>query len=335
MARRRLPRWTWIAAVAALLFLVVMVRYRSALGTPMDPNDLTLRDFAVKQGTTSAAVARDLEERAFVPSAFFVQAYVALHGLDTEFKAGTFRISRSMTPRQIVAKLTDKAPSEKVTLVEGATVRDLAELLEERGIAAAESVVACVKSCAFEHAFLAEKPRGVDLEGYLFPDTYALHAGMGVPEILDVFLTNFGRRVNEERRAKAKAMDHTLHEVITMASLIEREVTETEDRKIVSGILWRRLELGIPLGVDASTLYAVGKRGSHPTAEDLQSDSPYNTRKRKGMPPGPINNPGLDAIDAALDPTDTEYLFYLTDENGAVHYARTNAEHEANKDRYL
>lgn len=299
-----------------------------------DAEQTTLLSFNVDKGETAASVAARLEARGLIRSGFAFSWVASMREIDERFHPGSYRLSKSMTGDEILQKLTSSSAEIRVTLPEGLTARDIAQRLSDVGITDPFSLRDCVKTCLFDLPILAGRPSGADLEGYLFPDTYDFTTGMEAREVLDILVRTFDRRLSQELRDKITLSGHSLFEIITVASLVEKEVSGPRDRRIVSGIIWKRLELGIPLGIDAATIYALGGN-TELTAKNLQVDSPYNTRTNTGLPPGPICNPGLDAIRAALEPEQTDWLFYLSDPQGVTRYAKTNAEHEANKAKYL
>lgn len=212
-----------------------------------------------------------------------------------------------------------KEPDEiTITIPEGYTVRQMGEVFEKAGLFKKE-----------EFVVLAQNE-----EGFLFPDTYKFFKITTPEKLMAKMKNNFESKVKEflpeiERQKKS------LRDIITIASIIEKEVHNTDDRVLVSGILWKRISEGIGLQVDASLNYILGKTSAELTQDDLKTDSPYNTYKYKGLPKGPISNPGLGAIKSAIYPEKSPYLFYLSDDNGQTHYARNFEEHKENKRRYL
>ncbi len=192
-----------------------------------------------------------------------------------------------------------------------------------------------------EFDFLESKPENLSLEGYLFPDTYRVFASSSPEEIVYRLLRNFDLKLNEEMRAEIKRQGKTIHEIITMASIIEKEApifnqTSAQDAKIISGIFWNRLEIGMALQTDASLSYIFEDKKSVHSGEELKVDSPYNSYLYRGLPPGPIANPGLIAIEAAIYPVKTDYFYFLTPLDGSrVYYAKTYQEHLNNKYKYL
>lgn len=171
-------------------------------------------------------------------------------------------------------------------------------------------------------------------EGFLFPDTYYFFPNVTTQAIGEKMLATFSRRI-EPLESEITSSGHTLQEIVIMASILEKEAATPEDRATISGILWNRIAKGMPLQVDATFMYLLGKTSSELTTADLQFKSAYNTYINKGLPYGPIGNPGIDAIRAAIHPRQSQYLYYLSGKDGVMHYAKTFAEHKANKLKYL
>ncbi len=192
-----------------------------------------------------------------------------------------------------------------------------------------------------DYNFLKDKPDNMSLEGYLFPDTYRIYASSSPAELVSRMLTNFDNKLTSEMRADIKKQGKTIHEIITMASIIEKEAPifaqkDLKDAKIVSGIFWNRLEIGMALQSDATLSYILNDNKPAHSGSELSIDSPYNTYKYPGLIPGPICNPGIAAIEAAIYPSDTNYLYFLTTLDGKeIYYARTHDEHVRNKYLYL
>jgi len=206
-----------------------------------------------------------------------------------------------------------------ITVPEGNTIVETAKILKEKFPSFSES----------SFIFLA---RGK--EGYLFPDTYKFLPNVKPEKVIEAMTKNFEDRTKGLENELQKS-GRTLEGIVTMASIIEEEARNKEDRRIISGVLWKRIDLGIALQVDATFLYINGKNTYELTTEDLKEDHPYNTYTNRGLPPGPITNPGLDAILAALRPKESPYLFYLSDRTGKTYYAEDFEEHKKNKRLYL
>ncbi len=193
-----------------------------------------------------------------------------------------------------------------------------------------------VKDYSEAYSFLKEAPRQGSLEGYLFPDTYRLYSSSTSDQLAIKMLNNFQAKISSDMLAEIKKQNRSLRQVIIMASILEKEVKSEEDMKIVSGIFWRRISGGQPLESCATLAYILGEKKAQYSLADTKIDSPYNTYKNYGLPPGPINNPGLRAITAAIYPTPSNYNYFLSDpETGKTIFSRTYDEHLKNKYKYL
>ena len=210
-------------------------------------------------------------------------------------------------------------PPVRITFPEGVTVRDIAEKVSD-----------ALPLISAQDFMSLGKPE----EGYLFPDTYIFTTNADAKSIIDTMRTNFNTKIIP-LMGDIKASGHSLSDIVIIASLIEKEVRTDANRRIVSGILWNRLALGMPLQVDAVFGYIFNRDTYSPSFEDLKVSSPYNTYIHTGLPPGPISNPGLESTQAALYPTKTDYLYYLTGKDDQMHYARTYDGHQVNQSKYL
>ncbi|MAG12109.1 MAG: hypothetical protein CMI52_04895 [Parcubacteria group bacterium] len=241
-------------------------------------------------------------------------------------------------------------PREEIVIrvIEGWDLRDIAAHLAQKGLANQKEFYDFVGTPAKQsrpkyqksdlmksYPFLKEIPDGLSLEGYIFPDTHRVYADASIEEIVDRLLSNFDDKISDKLRDEIKKQNKTLYEILTMASVIEREVNTNGDRAKVSDILWSRMRVGMPLQVDSSVNYVTEKNDAAITKKDSRIESPYNTYRFKGLPVGPISNPGLKSIKAAIYPEITPYTYFLTDKEGNVHYARTLDEHNENKYKYL
>ncbi len=277
---------------------------------------------AYEDATPFGVLLASMEKRDIVRSALLTRVFVQIYGDHARIPAGEYYIKEGTWLPQIAKQLAKgdyQIPTVKVTFPEGLTNREMAELLAE-------------KLPGFDtKAFLtfAEKE-----EGYLFPNTYDFFATVKPEKIVAMLREEFATQV-EVLSPELRASGKTEKEMIIMASILEGEVKTEEDRRIVSGILWKRIAKGMPLQVDATFVYLLGKGSEDLTLTDLSVDSPYNTYRNKGLPPGPINNPGIDAMRTAVTPEDSPYFFYLSDKDGVTHYAKTFDEHKANKAKYL
>lgn len=312
------------------------------------------RMVAVTIAPNSAAsyVAENLVAEKLIPfSALFV-AYVRLTGTADDLKVGTFTLQQGTSVAEIVRILSSANRVERrITLLEGWGIKEMGEYLVAQGaiknIQEWYTAVGTPPSVAgpktqlggsFSHPLVAEAiPPGHSREGFLFPDTYRIANDATAEDIAKTLLDNFQTRVEPDLVAHFKETGKgvDLYETVTLASIIEREVRSDEDRKIVADIFQRRLIEGMALQADSTVNYVTGNKTPSITSADRDIDSPWNTYQHRGLPPSPISNPSLSAIKAVLSPTPNTHVYFLTDAAGGVHYARTFAEHVANKERYL
>ena len=326
----------FIVAVALVGFLW----YRFALSSVSAEQDRTV--VSIESGMSVSRIADLLEEKNLIRSPFAFRLYVRLHGMQTKLQAGRFVLPEAMSVPDVVEVLrSGKSQEISVTIPEGWTVKDIDTAIARMGLADSGSIIDCAQRCDFSSFDFLPKvsglaARGGKLEGYLYPDTYFADTANFVPKFfLERMLGAFRKNVVDAYVADIKASGHSLHEIVTMASLVEEETRTDAERPIVAGILWKRYDGNIGLGVDATVRYIVDKPTNAITVSDLETESPYNTRKYRGLPPGPIANPGLKSILAALDPQESPYWYYLHDTKGIIHYAVTNEEHNENRRKYL
>ncbi len=276
----------------------------------------------VGQGQTIAAVARDLVARRVIKWSWVFRAVLALEPGPGLVVAGDYYFAKPDNVWQTAARLTrgdyGLAPV-RVGLPEGASVREMAMILDV--------ALPDFDATAFITTALIS-------EGYLFPDTYFFQPTVKPDEIIKLLGANFQEKIKPLQSAIVKS-GRTLEQIIIMASLLEKEAGDPEARRTIAGILWKRLDNEMPLQVDAIFPYIVGKNTFELDHRDLATTSPYNTYRLRGLPAGPITNPGLEAIEAALTPIETDYWYYLSDRAGNFHYAVDFDQHRANKTRYL
>jgi len=304
--------------VGVLLFLLYFVTISAPLNFPGATYVKVPKDQSFDE------IAQNLEERNIIRSALAFRLFARLYGPQTHLMSGEYFFSEPITVVSVARRLMrgdfELLPI-KVTLPEGTTAEQMAELLAK-------------KIPDFDHEEFLEKAK--PKEGYLFPDTYFFLPGAEPDEVLEVLEENFTRQINDPRVQEALAkFDKPLSDVIIMASLLEKEAAKTKDRQMIAGILWKRIAINMPLQVDAVFPYIIGKNTFNITRAELRTDSPYNTYTNKGLPIGPIANPGLDSILAAMTPVKTNYLFYLSDLNSQFHFSPTYSEHLAKQRKYL
>lgn len=298
------------------------------------------RDQAAVIDIKSGATIRDVRDTLTAANVLRAPMWFLFYGKATNrvVHAGRFAVAPGTPVRELYLLLTDGADLElQITMIEGWTLKDFEAHLVSRGLVTEADMALALSDPALKtrYTFLEGIPAGVDVEGYLFPDTYRFFSDATAADMVDRLLREFETRVVVARESEIVASGYTLHEVVTIASLLEREVRHPEDMAMVSDVIRKRLKVGIPLQLDATVNYVTGKNEPGVSLADTQVDSPYNTYKYLGLPIGPISNPGDAAFNAALNPQENPYYFYLTTPDGTVVYARTNEEHVQNKARYL
>jgi len=309
--------------------------------TPVESDSEEVVFFLVKKGQDAGEIANNLKSQDLIKYSSLFKWYALIFNKADKLKAGEYELFRSMTVPEIIDKLTSGEMIKKtITIIEGWSLRNIGEYLEDQGIALSEQLFALdnkEKTDSYfsnKFDFLKDKPKNLGVEGYLFPDTYELSPEDGLEDIVIETLYNFNNKISDLKE-EIFSQDKTLFEIITMASLIEKEVRTFTDKRIVAGVLWKRLEVGMPLQVDATITYITGRKSTEILKEELEIDSLYNTYKYKGLPRGPICSPGIKSIEAAIRPTETEYWFYLSTPDGETIFSRTLKEHNEAAVKYL
>jgi UPF0755 protein len=303
--------------------------------------------FNIEKGQGLEEIALNLESENLIKDDFYFKVYALLTGKTKDIKAGTYELNSSLTVPQILEKFVGGETFKiEITIPEGFNLKQIEEALSEK-MGRPVFFEFSAKDFKDSFSFLAKVSDGESLEGFLFPDTYLLDPMVQDKEIAEIFLKNFDKKFNQDFREKIETQQKNIFEIITMASLLEKEVKTKEDKEIVSGILWKRIEIGMPLQVDATIAYIENdiendikndienEKTSKVSYEETKIDSPYNTYKYKGLPKGPISNPGLESINAALNPKKSDYLYYLSKPDGQTVFSRTLEEHNIAKAKYL
>ncbi len=299
----------------------------------------------IESGDSLSSITATLAEKDLIRSETAFKWYARAAGTSGKIKAGAFLLNPSQSASEILEVLTTgKSQQISVTIPEGYSVSDIDALMASKGLGASGAILDCAFRCDFStFDFLPLKAvgnrelgYGSRLEGYLFPETYYIDIADYQPKFfLERLLGTFRKRVITAYEADIKKSGRSLGDLVIMASIVEKESRVGTERPIVAGILWKRLDTGIALGVDATLRYALGKPTGAITQTDLGSTTVYNTRTNRDLPPSPIANVGESAIRATLHPETSGYWYYLHDPSGLIHYAVTNDEHNQNRARYL
>jgi len=292
--------------------------------------------FSVKNGEGSKEISVNLERAGLIKWGPALRLYVQFKEVAGKLQAGNYRLSPSMTIPEIVNKFVNgDVVNEKITFPEGSNLKKIKKIFENseffKTIDLGEFKIIDLKE---EFDFLTDTPDEASLEGFLFPDTYFFELAMKGEEITRIFLNNFDEKISPYQD-EISAKELTLFDIVTMASLIEKEVQTKEDKELVSGIFWKRIRLGKPLESCATIAYIKGVDQWLYSFDDTRIESPYNTYLHAGLPPGPICNPGLESILAALYPKDSDYWYYLSTPEGETIFSKTFEEHSLAKEKYL
>lgn len=302
-----------IAMVATAGFLALW--YLGVIFPPFPPQSGPVI-LVIEKGTHARAIAEQLSAKNLIRSPNVFLGYVKLMSHEGLLRSGNFVFHGPLSIPAVLAAMKTGADEKTIFIPEGWTVADIAAYFEEQGFFSKEEFTA------------AAQP----YEGYLFPDTYRVFEDASPQDIVALMRSNFEKKTASLGLGTSK---YSLSDIVVMASLLEREAPSLGDRKLVAGILWKRLEAGMPLQVDATLTYAVGRGSLSLTSDDLALDSPYNTYRHLGLPVGPIANPGLKSLEAALNPTPSPYWFYLSDREELLYYSTTFEEHREKKFKYL
>lgn len=315
----------------------------SRLDSPADPGDTKPRSFTVPAGQTAAEIADRLQEEGLISESLAFRMLAQLQGVSAALEAGEYELSPSMRPSQILDVLAGgkTKPAPLVTIPEGWRAEEIAERLAAHGIGSSDQFMLLVREGKSSSPALASRPSGTGLEGYLFPDSYSFDSRTTMGNMVERMIQQFESRFTPEMRKKADNFGMSIHEAVTLASIIEREAVIPSERPIMAGVFHNRLRQGMRLDADPTVQYALASqdpqsRGLYGwwkiglNAVDLEIDSPYNSYRYTGLPPGPICNPGLASLLASIEPEQTDHLYFVARPDGSHAFSRTLEEHYEN-----
>ncbi len=340
----------WTVAMAAFAFFAIRgaasavgdsLRHLPEASATVSPQ---LTEVVVESGSLAADIVDLLVERGVVEDTRRLELLLDLSGAAAELRAGRYEFPTPAPASEVIRKLSLGLTSERLLAIpEGRRLEELGEIVANAEIAT-ESEWAEALARPRDRPFLASRPEGASLVGYLLPASFATTPDTTADELVDQMLDAFAEQVTPDLIAEAEAQGLTLHEVLTLASIVEREAVVPEERPTVASVFRNRYELGMPLQADPTVQFAIANEESvaeygwwkqELTIDDLAFDSPYNTYVYPGLPPGPIANPGIDAIIATIRPAETDYLYFVAMGDGSHAFAETLEEHNANVERYL
>jgi UPF0755 protein len=308
------------AVCIALVFLIFFYffQYRA-------PHDFpTNAVVSVTNGKGVTKISQELQAKHIIRSPFWLINFIIVLRHHRQIVGGEYYFSKPENVFHVAERLAKgdfQVEQIKTTVPEGVTAFDISDILLKN-----------YPTFDASHFIMLAKNK----EGYLFPDTYKFGSSVLPEKVIEVMTSNFAKKIADKNvQNSIHLFGKPLDQVLVMASILEGEARQMHTRQLVAGILWNRIRLGIPLQVDAAFRYVNGKTTAALTKDDLKIDSPYNTYIHTGLPPTPISNPGLESILAAVTPIQTDYIYFLTDKNGTMHYAKTLDEHAMNVNKYL
>ena len=326
--------WKHWAAAAISFMLVIALMTAAFLGMDdkaapkdLDPNQTIF--VSVKQGMSASDIGDELVKHGVITNKKTFWLKVKKSDAADKFKSGTYAFKPNTPPEEIIAKLVAGETTQvKFTIPEGFGVKEIAKRLSDEGLVDEDEFLRKAKDFAPYSYIKRDKDIRYACEGFLFPDTYLLHEDPSVDGILKMMAEDMDNRLTPKMRQRAAELNLSIHELITMASLVEKEAMYAEDRPIIAQVFFKRLQIGMPLQTDTTIQYLLDAPKEDVSIKDTKIESPYNTYQIKGLPPGPVASPGMAAIEAVLYPADTDYLYFVADRQGHNHYSKTYAEHQ-------
>lgn len=319
--------------VLALVFITSVAlfawRFITAQYAPVDPNDKSYVDIIIPPQSSANQIAGLLKKSDLIHSETAFLSYCKKEGYDSRLKAGHYRLSRSYSLAVIAGYIAEgRVVNISFTIPEGYTVAQIKDLLVRKKICSAEAWDRAIKK-KYDYDFLKEVPAGNKnpLEGFLYPDTYSMSEDCSIEQVIDLMLKNFKEVWDKRFAAQAKSQKLGVYETVILASLVEKEARIDSERPVIAGVIKNRLKDDMLLQIDATILYALQEHKQYISYQDLEVESPYNTYKYAGLPPGPIACPGQAAIAAALKPARHNYYYYVYKGDGSHYFSKTFAEH--------
>jgi UPF0755 protein len=293
--------------------------------------------FTVNRGESTREIADRLQKASIIRSAWYFSSLAQAKGSETSLQAGEYELRSDMLPSEILARFQQGVTrGNRVVVPEGWRVAQIADMLAGEGITTRQAFLDSAGKAQPDPSF--GRPFGASAEGYLFPDTYYVPSGVSAADVSAMMVRNFEKKMDPGLRLRAANRKMTIHQIVTLASIVEREAAVASERPAIAGVFYNRLSEGMALQTDPTVQYAAAGVEPPPgiywkkdlTLEDLKLESPYNTYVKKGLPPGPICNPGLASIRAVLDPASNEYIYFVAKSDGSHMFAKTYEEHLLN-----
>lgn len=336
--RKKRPILLYFLIIAFVIIGILLFGLKKYVDNQLQPiatENIKEIQIIIPKGVSSNEIAKILKNNNLIRNEIIFRIYTKYEKMDGKFKAGKYVLNNGMTQEEIMEKLVAGGiakDSITFTVPEGFELEQIAERLDEMNIANKNiflELASKASNFSSEYEFLKDVPEGLSLEGYLYPDTYEVYTDVSEKDIIRKMLNRFDNLYTDEIKAKAKGLNLELNQVITLASIIEREGRADEEREIISAVFHNRLKTGMMLQSCATVQYILGERKPVLSNDDISIKSPYNTYINQGLPPGPIASPGIKSIEAAVNPADVNYMYFVfnEDETGTHTFSVTYDEH--------
>lgn len=322
---KKIVRIVCLSAILALFFFITWFSLEFYKPAPTPPDRII---FEVEKGQSVKEIALNLKDRGVIEKAWpFLLGYKTFYSSQS-LKAGEYAIELPISIKNLIQVLTEGSVYlHSITVPEGLIIEEIADLLDSEGFAEREDFIQASSNTS---PIVSFDQKAENLEGYLFPETYLFAKGTTAEELVSAMVLQFMQVFTQELKDRAAEMEMSVRDVVTLASLIEKETSLPEEKSLVSAVFHNRMSKGMKLDCDPTIIYVLKKKGQFKDrlrTRDLTIDSPYNTYLNAGLPPGPIANPGGDSLAAALDPADVDFLYFVSKNDGSHHFSRTFREH--------
>lgn len=332
---RRWPRrLTFVLVIGIVLTLIVTIAVRQVYDRNLEPvsDNMTTQLVTVDEGSSVDTIAKDLEQKQLIRSAWAFKLYVSTQQVRGDLQAGTYALAPSQNVAQIVAQLTHgKVATNMVTILPGQRIDQVRKSLVNDGFSEADVDAALEPSQYASNPALVDKPAEASLEGYLYPDTFEKTGSTTAKDIVKQSLAAMEKQLSPERRAQFAKQGISTYQAIILASMVEKEASKQADRKQVAQTFLLRIKKDMSLGSDPTAFYGAALNGQ---PASVTYDTPYNTLLHKGLPPTPISNVSAGSLQAVAAPSATDWVYFVAGDDGTVHFSRTLEEHEALIDQY-
>ena len=326
---------TLLAVIAGVGVVGVAATLYKRTSEPYKGYEAAEQFVSIEPGSSTRAIGERLIQAGVVRNELTFRAALWRTGHARSLQAGEFRFDRPMTPTEVIEKIArGEIYNRRITFPEGLTIQEMARIFEQQGFGKAAAFAEAARDTS---AIRDIDPAATDLEGYLFPETYSLPRDTTSDRLVQLMVGRFRQLFTPEKQQAALALELTPRQAVTLASLVEKETAVPSERPVVSAVYLNRLKIGMPMQADPTVIYALQRARRYDgnlRRDDLLFDSPYNTYRYPGLPPGPIASPGLASLEAAIAPGSADYLYFVSRNDGSHVFARTLAEHNENVRKY-